>query len=60
VRSPTSSAFIENNTITGRIKNQNGGQPAMENYTILDEGGDLAEFCLDLLNADFELADNRP
>ena len=60
MRSPTSLAFIANNTITGRIKNQNGGQRAMENYLILDEGGDLPEFFIDPLNADFELADNRP
>ena len=35
-------------------------QRAMENYLILDEGGDLPEFFIDPLNADFELADNRP
>ena len=60
MRSPTSSAFITNNTITGLIKNQNGGQPAMDNNLILDDSGDLAEFFTDPLNVDFELADKKP
>ena len=60
MRSPTSSAFIANKSITGRIKNQNGGQPEMDNNLILDDSGDLAEFFTDPLNVDFELADKKP
>ena len=61
VRFPTSSAFLANNIIDGRIKERDGGQSTAENNLILGAGMfggvGVSDLFADAINANFELLD---
>lgn len=63
VRFPTSSAYLANNIIDGRIKERDGGRSSAEDNLILGSGifggSGLSGLFADAVNADFALIDRK-